>query len=86
MFYWIPWFGMSHWIIFMTFLHHTDPRAPHYRDKAWTFTRGAAATIDRDFLGWQGRFLMHGISHWHVVHHYFPKIPFCEFFYFCGGL
>ncbi|KIP10240.1 hypothetical protein PHLGIDRAFT_28606 [Phlebiopsis gigantea 11061_1 CR5-6] len=74
--YWIPWFGMSHWIVFLTFLHHTDPVVPRYRDGAWSYVRGAAATIDRDFLGWQGKFFMHGTSHWHVVHHYFPKLPF----------
>lgn len=77
-YFWIPWFGLSHWVIFMTFLQHTDQKAPRYRGKAWTWTRGAAATVDRDFLGWQGRFFMHGLAHWHVIHHYFPKFPFCE--------
>ena len=77
-FYGIPWFWVSHWLVMITYLHHTDPELPHYRNKSWTYSRGAAATMDRDFLGWQGRFFLHGISHYHVVHHYFPKMPFCE--------
>lgn len=43
----------------ITYLHHTDPEMPHYRNKEWNFQRGAAATVDRDFLGWQGRFFLH---------------------------
>ncbi len=40
-------------------LHHTDAELPHYRSSQWNFQRGAAATVDRDFLGWQGRFFLH---------------------------
>jgi len=29
--------------------------------------KGAAATVDRPFLGWQGKFFLHHISHDHVV-------------------
>ena len=50
---------------------------PYYREGEWTFTRGAVATIDRDFLGWMGKFFLHNASHFHVVHHFFPKMPFC---------
>ena len=77
--YIIPWFLLSHWLVSITYLQHTDKFIPHYRGKAWTFCRGAAATVDRDFLGWVGRFFFHDISHYHVIHHFFPKIPFCEF-------
>ncbi|KAK0472775.1 hypothetical protein IW261DRAFT_1506872 [Armillaria novae-zelandiae] len=49
---------------------------PHYRRSGWNYVRGALATTDRDFLGWQGRFFLHDISHFHVVHHLFPRIPF----------
>lgn len=59
-----------------TQLHHTDKRLPHYRKGAWNFQRGAACTVDRPFLGWQGRFFLHDIAHYHVIHHFFPKIPF----------
>jgi fatty acid desaturase len=65
-FYGIPWLLVTHWFIMITYLHHTDPRLPHYRKGAWNFQRGAAATIDRDFLGWQGRFFLHDGSF--VIH------------------
>lgn len=60
----------------ITYLQHTDPTIPHYRGSAWSFARGAAATVDRPFLGWQGRFFLHNVAHDHVVHHFFPKMPF----------
>jgi len=55
-YYGLPWLEVSHWFIMITYLHHTDPTLPHYRGAVWNFQRGAAATIDRNFLGWQGRF------------------------------
>ncbi|KAF8883956.1 fatty acid desaturase-domain-containing protein [Infundibulicybe gibba] len=75
-FYGIPWLCVSHWFIMITYLHHTDPIMPHYRGKEWNFQRGAAATVDRPVLGWQGRFLLHDVAHFHVIHHFFPKMPF----------
>lgn len=59
----------------ITFLQHTDPTLPHYEGHAWTFARGAAATIDREF-GFVGRHLLHGIIETHVLHHYISTIPF----------
>lgn len=59
----------------ITFLQHTDPSLPHYTPEAWSFARGAAATIDREF-GFIGRTLMHGIVETHVLHHYVSTIPF----------
>ncbi|KAK2467517.1 hypothetical protein APHAL10511_000372 [Amanita phalloides] len=75
-YYGIPWLMVTHWFIMITYLHHTDPVLPHYRGKEWNFQRGAAATIDRNFLGWQGRFFLHDVAHYHVIHHFFPKMPF----------
>ncbi|KAF8220193.1 hypothetical protein L208DRAFT_1382738 [Tricholoma matsutake] len=75
-YYGLPWLCVSHWFIMITYLHHTDPTLPHYRGKEWNFQRGAAATVDRNFLGWQGRFFLHDVAHFHVVHHFFPKMPF----------
>lgn len=83
-FYIIPWCFVNHWIVTLTYLHHTDPELPHYRGSAWSYARGAVATLDRDFLGWAGRFFLHDVSHFHVVHHLFPKMPFCELV--CCGL
>ncbi|KAJ3492008.1 hypothetical protein NLI96_g283 [Meripilus lineatus] len=74
--YGIPWFMVTHWFIMITYLHHTDPKLPHYRNGEWSFSRGAAATVDRDFLGWMGRFFLHDVAHYHVIHHFFPKMPF----------
>ncbi|KZT22919.1 hypothetical protein NEOLEDRAFT_1180500 [Neolentinus lepideus HHB14362 ss-1] len=73
--YGIPWLCVSHWFIMITYLHHTDPELPHYRKAEWNFQRGAAATVDRDFLGWWGRFFLHDVAHFHVIHHFFPKMP-----------
>ena len=75
--YGIPWLLVTHWFIMITYLHHTDPELPHYRGKEWNYQRGAACTVDRDFLGWQGRFFLHDVAHYHVIHHFFPKMPFC---------
>ncbi|KAF7790460.1 hypothetical protein EIP86_001415 [Pleurotus ostreatoroseus] len=76
MYYGVPWLCLSHWVVAITYLQHTDPEVPYYREGEWTFTRGAVATIDRDFLGWMGKFFLHNASHFHVVHHFFPKMPF----------
>lgn len=59
----------------ITYLQHTDPTIAHYNASTWTFVRGAAATIDRDF-GFIGRHLFHGIIETHVLHHYVSTIPF----------
>ncbi|KAI0356911.1 linoleoyl phosphatidylcholine delta-12 acetylenase [Trametes cingulata] len=75
MYYGVPWVLVTHWFIMITYLHHTDPALPHYRQRAWNFQVGAAATVDRDFLGWQGRFFLHDVAHYHVVHHFFPRMP-----------
>ena len=53
----------------ITYLHHTDPVIPHYRGTEWNFQRGAAATVDRPILGWQGKFFLHYVAHYHVIHH-----------------
>ncbi|KAL1837131.1 hypothetical protein VTK73DRAFT_4820 [Phialemonium thermophilum] len=59
----------------ITYLQHTDPSLPHYSPEEWTFVRGCAATIDREF-GFIGRHLFHGIIETHVLHHYVSTIPF----------
>ncbi|KAI0634237.1 fatty acid desaturase-domain-containing protein [Trametes polyzona] len=74
-YYGVPWVLVTHWFVMITYLHHTDPALPHYRARAWSFQSGAAATVDRDFLGWQGRFFLHDVAHYHVVHHFFPRMP-----------
>jgi len=73
--YLLPYLWVNNWLVAITFLQHTDPSLPHYSGEAWTFARGAAATIDREF-GFIGRHLMHGIVETHVLHHYISTIPF----------
>jgi omega-6 fatty acid desaturase (delta-12 desaturase) len=73
--YFLPYLWVNHWLVMITFLQHTDPSLPHYTPAAWTYTRGAAATIDREF-GFIGRQLLHGIIETHVLHHYVSTIPF----------
>ncbi|KAK4927314.1 hypothetical protein LTR66_016301 [Elasticomyces elasticus] len=73
--YWLPYLWVNHWLVAITFLQHTDPSLPHYTGESWTYTRGAAATIDREF-GFIGRQLLHGIIETHVLHHYISTIPF----------
>ncbi|KAH8083325.1 fatty acid desaturase-domain-containing protein [Cristinia sonorae] len=73
----IPTDVLSHTrIVMCTFLHHSDPTLPHYRNKEWSFLRGAVATVDRPILGWIGRFFFHNVSHDHVAHHLFSHAPF----------
>ncbi|CAE6529509.1 unnamed protein product [Rhizoctonia solani] len=46
-YYGIPWLSVTHWFIMITYLQHTHPLLPHYRNPEWSFQRGAAATVDR---------------------------------------
>lgn len=66
---------LPHYLVAITYLQHTDPSLPHYGPQTWNFTRGAAATVDREF-GFIGRSLFHGIVETHVLHHYVSTIPF----------
>lgn len=71
----LPWMWTNHWLVFVTFLQHTDPTMPHYENEEWTFAKGAAATIDRNF-GFVGQHIFHDIIETHVLHHYVSRIPF----------
>ncbi|KAH6612334.1 bifunctional D12/D15 fatty acid desaturase [Chaetomium sp. MPI-SDFR-AT-0129] len=73
--YGVPYFWVHHWLVAITYLHHTHPDVHHFEANSWTFVKGALATVDRDF-GFVGRHLFHGIIDTHVVHHLFPRIPF----------
>lgn len=71
----VPWLWVNHWLVFVTFLQHTDPTMPHYDSNEWSFAKGAAATIDRNF-GFVGQHIFHDIIETHVLHHYCSRIPF----------
>ncbi|RLV96481.1 hypothetical protein JA1_000001 [Spathaspora sp. JA1] len=73
--YFLPYILVNHWLVFITYLQHSDPRMPHYEASQWNFARGAAATMDREF-GWIGPHIFHDIIETHVLHHYVSRIPF----------
>jgi fatty acid desaturase len=72
--YIVPWCVVNHFIVMITYLHHTHKDVPKYSGESWTFLRGATATIDRDF-GIIGTHFFHHISSDHVTHHLFSSIP-----------
>ncbi|KAK7203987.1 fatty acid desaturase-domain-containing protein [Myxozyma melibiosi] len=76
LYYFMPYLWVNHWLVCITYLQHTDPSLPHYEASEWNFARGAAATIDRGFLGPIGRHVFHEIIETHVAHHYSSRIPF----------
>lgn len=71
----VPYIWCNHWLVFITYLQHTDPKMPHYDAEEWTFAKGAAATVDRKF-GFIGPHIFHDIIETHVAHHYCSRIPF----------
>jgi omega-6 fatty acid desaturase (delta-12 desaturase) len=74
-YYLFPYMWVNFWLVFITYLQHTDIRVPHYSPDEWNFVRGALATVDRDFgapLNWW----LHHINDSHVVHHIFSQMPF----------
>lgn len=75
LYYFFPYLWVNFWLVFITYLQHTDVRVPHYAHEDWNFVRGALATVDRDFgfllNGW-----LHHINDSHVVHHVFSQMPF----------
>jgi omega-6 fatty acid desaturase (delta-12 desaturase) len=83
--YLMPYLWVNHWLVFITFLQHTDPALPHYAPTSFTFPRGALSTFDRQLMGGPGIFgaitgficgtATHGISETHVAHHIASKIP-----------
>lgn len=75
LYYVVPYFWVNHWLVFITYLQHTDPTLPHYDPEEWNFVRGAMATIDRDF-GFIGKHIFHDIIETHVLHHFVSRIPF----------
>ncbi|TGO51453.1 hypothetical protein BCON_0161g00260 [Botryotinia convoluta] len=70
-----PYLWLNHWIVAITYLHHTHPKLPKFEPEAWTFIKGATATIDRP-LGFIGKHFLHNIADYHVIHHLFSRIPF----------
>ncbi|KAI9184009.1 hypothetical protein H9P43_003062 [Blastocladiella emersonii ATCC 22665] len=72
-FYVIPYLFVNMWLVIITFLQHTHRDLPHYSPEAFTFLRGAVATVDRDY----GilNYFFHNIADSHVAHHIFSQMP-----------
>ncbi|GAA5813274.1 hypothetical protein MFLAVUS_006749 [Mucor flavus] len=73
-YYVIPYLNVNFWLVLITYLQHTDPKLPHYRENVWNFQRGAALTVDRSF-GFIIDYFQHHISDTHVAHHFFSTMP-----------
>ncbi|CEG69824.1 Putative Delta-12-fatty acid desaturase [Rhizopus microsporus] len=73
-YYVIPYLFVNFWLVLITYLQHTDPRLPHYRENVWNFQRGAALTVDRSF-GAIIDYFHHHIADTHVAHHFFSTMP-----------
>ncbi|QLL33230.1 hypothetical protein HG536_0E01410 [Torulaspora globosa] len=71
----VPYIWTNHWLVFITYLQHTDPTVAHYDADEWTFAKGAASTVDRQF-GFVGPYIFHDIIETHVIHHFCSRIPF----------
>lgn len=73
--YGIPYLWTNFWLVFITYLQHSDIRLPHYNAAEWNFVRGALAAVDRNFgrpLNWW----LHHINDSHIMHHLFSTMPF----------
>lgn len=73
-FYVVPYLNVNFWLLLITYLQHTHPDVPHYRENAWNFQRGAILTVDRSY-GTLLNYFHHHISDTHVAHHLFSTIP-----------
>jgi len=73
--YGAPYLWVNAWLVFITYLQHTDVRLPHYRADQWNFVNGALAAVDRDY-GWYLNWALHHINDSHVMHHLFSTMPF----------
>ena len=71
-FYVMPYLVFVVWLDLVTFLHHTEPDIPWYRNDSWYFLKGALSTIDRDY-GFINN-IHHNIGT-HVAHHIFLNMP-----------
>ena len=71
-YYVMPYLVFVVWLDLVTYLHHTTPELPWYRDEDWFFLKGALSTIDHDY-GFINN-IHHNIGT-HVAHHIFSNMP-----------
>lgn len=77
-YYLVPYFITNAHLVLITFLQHTDVFVPHFREKEWSWFRGALCTVDRSYGILD--YFFHRIADTHVCHHLYSKMPFyhCE--------
>lgn len=71
-YYVMPYVIFVMWLDLVTYMHHTTPELPWYRNDSWFFLKGALSTIDHDYG------LINNIHHnigTHVAHHIFSNMP-----------
>lgn len=73
--YGCPYLMTNAWLTLYTSLQHTHEGVPHYGDEAFTFIRGALASIDRPPYGIFSTHFHHEIGTTHVLHHIDSRIP-----------
>ena len=71
-YYLMPYLVFVVWLDLVTYLHHTVPELPWYRNDSWYFLKGALSTIDHDY-GFINN-IHHNIGT-HVAHHIFSNMP-----------
>ena len=71
-YYVMPYVVFVVWLDLVTYLHHTVPEIPWYRNDSWFFLKGALSTIDHDY-GFINN-IHHNIGT-HVAHHIFLSMP-----------
>lgn len=73
--YIVPYMVVNAYVVLITYLHHTDTYIPHMREGKWNWIQGATGTVDRTL----GKYLDNAVHHFsdtHVLHHFFPQIPY----------
>ncbi|KAF4683269.1 linoleoyl-CoA desaturase activity [Perkinsus olseni] len=73
--YGCPYLMTNGWLTLYTSLQHTHGGVPHYGDEAFTFLRGALASVDRPPYGLFSTHFHHEIGTTHVLHHIDSRIP-----------
>lgn len=73
--YFIPYMWTSAWLVYITFMQHSDKRLAQYSHDEWTFVRGGLAAVDRDY-GHIFNVWFHHINDSHIIHHLFSQMPF----------
>ncbi|KAI1711208.1 fatty acid desaturase domain-containing protein [Ditylenchus destructor] len=73
-YYFIPILFYGFWMVMVTTLQHAEDETEVYEQGTWTYVKGQAQTVDRQF-GLVPDFVLHHITDGHVAHHFFQRIP-----------